>query len=94
MRDLLPKEILRRPKVGFRVPLRDWFRVEMKDMVYDILLSQRIRERGYFNTKTIAALVNSHMDGSQDNARLLFPLLCFEMWCRIFIDRNKDTFQK
>ena len=75
-------------------PLRDWFRCEMKDMVYDILVSQRMRERGYFNYEYIAALVNSHMDESQDNARLLFPLLCFEMWYRIFIDRNKDTFQK
>lgn len=39
--DYLPKEIFDRPKSGFAVPLKNWFRNELKDYVYEPLLYSR-----------------------------------------------------
>lgn len=50
--DLLPREILRRRKMGFGVPLDVWFRKDLKEMTYDILLDNRCIERGYFKKRS------------------------------------------
>src|SRR5882762_8080993 len=36
---LIPERILTRPKVGFRVPVNEWFRAEMRDCLLDHLQS-------------------------------------------------------
>jgi hypothetical protein len=46
MAPYLPREILRRKKMGFGVPLERWFRRELRELAYDTLLGQAARERG------------------------------------------------
>ncbi len=43
MKNLLPYEIINRSKVGFRVPVNEWFRGSMKDYLYDHLTGQSSR---------------------------------------------------
>src|SRR5262245_61371707 len=45
LRGLLPEAVLDRPKMGFCVPLATWFRGELRDMAYDILLAPRAMQR-------------------------------------------------
>jgi asparagine synthase (glutamine-hydrolysing) len=49
----LPQELLTRPKRGFGVPLDHWFRNEGKETVREVLLSSRLRQRGYFREEAI-----------------------------------------
>ena len=37
-----------RPKMGFGVPLDQWFRGELRELVHDTLLDQTARQRGWF----------------------------------------------
>ena len=39
MTGILPDDILRRPKRGSACPIDHWFRGELREMAYDILLS-------------------------------------------------------
>lgn len=39
MKEMIPEGILTRPKVGFRLPVNEWFRGPMKDNLFDHLLS-------------------------------------------------------
>jgi asparagine synthase (glutamine-hydrolysing) len=87
-RPFLPSEIIDRPKMGFGVPLEPWFRHELREMAHDVLLSERMRERGYFNMDQVATLLRDHVTGRRSAHYQLWNLLFLELWHREFIDRT------
>jgi len=85
MQELLPRSVLAKPKRGFAVPFGKWFRGPLRDYVRDILLSERSRRRGILASAAIERLLAS----PERSRNLNFPvwtLLCFELWCRAFLD--------
>lgn len=87
---LVPDEIIHRPKKGFSVPIRQWFKRELKDLLHDTLSDQRTRERGLLNPRAVRALVNEHQLGRRDHAQQLWGLLTLELWHRAFIDQRPE----
>jgi len=83
----LPHEVIYRPKMGFGVPTDHWFRNELKDMTYDILLSQRALERGYFQKTYVQSMLDRHQNG-ENWQYLIWNLLMLEMWHLMFIDKT------
>ncbi|SFV53026.1 Asparagine synthetase [glutamine-hydrolyzing] [hydrothermal vent metagenome] len=55
----VPKELIDRPKMGFRVPLQEWFRGEMRDILQDKIAS--LDER--FNKSYLQKLFDAHQKG-------------------------------
>lgn len=84
--DLLPPEILRRPKRGFAVPISRWFRGELKSYLRDVLLDPSSLGRGYFDPARVRGLVEEHQKGRRDHTYRLWALLALELWHREFID--------
>lgn len=84
--DLLPASIQNRPKMGFGVPIDHWMRNEYRDMLRDLLLSERSLQRGYFRKEAIERLINEHLTQRWDHAYRLWNLLCLELWHRIYVD--------
>ena len=79
---MLPASILnRKDKMGFPVPLSHWLKGDVKEFVFDTLLSKQCRERGIFNAKAIANLV----DHETDFGRQVWGVLCLELWHQIFL---------
>ena len=89
LRGVLPDTVLDRRKMGFCVPLANWFRKELREMTHDILLSPRARQRGYFEPKEIDALLDGHCSGREDHAEGLWELLVLELWHQTFIDSSQ-----
>ncbi len=87
MKDVLPPEIIARPKMGFPVPLGDWLRTDHRQIVDDYVLSERSLERGIFNGQAVRDLVAEHYRGVDHTSRL-FRLINLEIWLRIFVDRE------
>jgi asparagine synthase (glutamine-hydrolysing) len=87
--DLLPESNLRRPKMGFGVPLDHWFRHELKSLLSDTLLSQRCLERGYFRPDAVRNLVDEHLSSQWDHSARLWSLLVLELWHREWIDQRR-----
>ncbi len=85
---LVPPEILERPKMGFGVPLDHWFRQDLREMAYDILLSPRAIERGYFRPSVTRRLLDEHTRGRRAWHYQLWNLLMLELWHRMFIDER------
>ena len=56
-RQYLPDEIVDQPKMDIGVPLQRWLATELRDLTRDVLLSDRFRERGYFNSEYMRGLL-------------------------------------
>ena len=82
LRPYIPEEALLRRKVGFTVPIGDWFRKQLKSLVADLVLSPEARTRGYFNPAGMERFVREHFDGVRDRQKQLWALVNFELWCR------------
>jgi asparagine synthase (glutamine-hydrolysing) len=81
-----------RPKQGFAMPLKHWWRGELNHML-EILVEPRTLQRGYFDPKAVRALVNEHQSGRRDRPTDLWLLLIFELWHRNFLEaRSGDAF--
>ena len=74
----LPHDVLYRPKMGFSVPLVNWFRGPLKQRVRDAVLGARLRDTGLFEEKTLRLLVDQHQSGVRDHSAPLWSLLMFD----------------
>ncbi|HEY3076056.1 MAG TPA: asparagine synthase (glutamine-hydrolyzing) [Burkholderiales bacterium] len=81
-RSLLPREIPERTKVGFRVPVTEWFTGGMRDYLYDHLRSAGSLTRGYYNAAVLDRVLDEHTRGVQTHDKLLWTLLTLEIWHR------------
>lgn len=81
---LLPERILTRPKVGFRLPLNEWFRHELRDFVLDHLDAPDTRLRTCCETGELRRLLSEHLDGRQNHEKLLWMLLALELFLRAY----------
>ena len=88
LRGLVPNEIIDRPKHGFGVPVGRWFRTDLSDYVRETLLGRRALDRGYFRPEGVRWLIEQHQMGRRDFGHQPWTLLTFEVWHRIFIDRE------
>ncbi|MDQ3621041.1 MAG: asparagine synthase (glutamine-hydrolyzing) [Verrucomicrobiota bacterium] len=86
VRDLVPPEVLRRPKHGFAVPLDPWFRGDLKEFTFEVLLDESTRRRGYFNSTMVERLWREHVDGREVWDAHLWLLVNFELWHRIYME--------
>jgi len=82
MRRLLPARILRRPKIGFRVPVNEWFRTSMRDYLLEHLSGPGSRTREYYRPAELQRVLQEHIDGRQNHEKLLWCLLNLEIWQR------------
>ena len=86
MRGTLPRDVVYRPKSGFGAPLRRWLRRELRTRVEDTLDPTILRRRGFFDPRAVRALIDDDRQGRIDGSYTIFALMCFELWCRRFID--------
>jgi asparagine synthase (glutamine-hydrolysing) len=88
VRDLLPAEIIDRPKKGFSVPLGVWFREDLRELSADLLLDGRLAQRGYFKPEAVRRMLEEHWRGTGEWQNQLWSLLMLESWHRMFIDER------
>ena len=83
VKQLLPDMIFsRKDKMGFPVPLTEWFRGPLHSFVNDVLLSKRARSRGIYRVDGVEKLLARE----RKFGRELWGLLCLELWFRAFLD--------
>jgi asparagine synthase (glutamine-hydrolysing) len=85
MRGILPDAIIDRQKHGFAVPLAKWFRGDLAGFARDLLLSDRCRHRGFFETRYLERLLHLNERGRNLDLQL-WTVMSFELWCQRFLD--------
>jgi asparagine synthase (glutamine-hydrolysing) len=81
-------DIVDRPKVGFRVPVSEWFRTHLSSSVRELLQSDASRCRQWLDATTIDSLVNDHLSGKADRGKQLWPLVSLEVWARTVLEQG------
>src|SRR6266581_3065567 len=84
----LPAEALRRNKKGFPTPIRPWLRNQLFDRLSAILTDGRMAERQLIRPDYVRYLLNAHRQGNSFATEGCWRLLNFELWNRIFLDRD------
>lgn len=86
MQGLLPEETLMRRKQGFTPPDATWYQGELREQVENLILGEQALSRPYFKPTTLRKIVDEHMAGQKNHRFLLWSLMIFEWWNRLFID--------
>jgi asparagine synthase (glutamine-hydrolysing) len=86
--DLVPAEIVNRPKQGFGVPIQQWINQQLRQRIRDTLNDPRTLQRGYVSRSHVEVLLDEHERGRRDHAMALWSLLMLELWHRQYVDRS------
>ncbi|MEQ9641998.1 MAG: amidotransferase 1, exosortase A system-associated [Alphaproteobacteria bacterium] len=84
-------DILYRPKMGFSIPLADWFRGPLADRIRAVAASPALADSGIFEPAAVARLVDEHQSGRWDHATGLWNLLMFDGFLRQVHDTGKSA---
>ena len=76
----VPRQLVNRPKMGFGVPIAQWFRKELKELLYDHLSSDRLKDEGLLDCKIVNQILKTHQNGMANHQHRLWTLLMWEMW--------------
>lgn len=88
--ELLPVENVRRPKMGFAVPIGDWLRGSLRPLIQDTLLDGSSRIASFVDRREVTSLVDGHLKGRELSAQV-WSLLMLEMWMREVVDHSSMT---
>ena len=83
LEDYLPHDVLYRKKMGFSVPLADWFRGPLQQKMQAAVLSERMLSSGIFDETQLKRLVNDHSRGLKDNSAALWTLMMFDGFLKL-----------
>jgi asparagine synthase (glutamine-hydrolysing) len=81
----LPAAIVDRKKLGFRVPLDEWFRGGLRDYARDLLLGKDSFVSTFFARAPVERLLADHERGRRNEELRLWTLLGLEVWHRTFL---------
>lgn len=85
MKDILPERIVNRKKQGFSAPDESWYRGENAIYVKELLLGKNIACHEYIQPTYIEKIIHEHCEKRINHRLLLWSLMSFEWWCRIFL---------
>jgi asparagine synthase (glutamine-hydrolysing) len=86
MEGTLPDQILLKRKQGFSAPEQSWYQGPLMQYVKSILLDRKTLARGYFQEPYIRQILDEHLSGKINHRLLIWSLLSFEWWNRLFLD--------
>ncbi len=90
MKDILPEKIVNRKKQGFSAPDESWYRGENAAYVKELLLGKNIACHEFIKPSFIEKTIYEHCEKRINHRLLLWSLMNFEWWCRLFLHNEKN----
>jgi asparagine synthase (glutamine-hydrolysing) len=81
----LPAKLFARPKQGFSVPIRQWFRGPLESALRETLHGGWLTSSGFFRPGAIESLAAEHVSGRRNHENFLWAVFVFEQWYRRYI---------
>jgi len=80
LQDYIPPDLMKRPKIGFDIPLGPWLKNELKDYMLSLLERGKLKNSGIFNIPEVERIISEHLQGRHNHRQLLWPLIIFQHW--------------
>jgi asparagine synthase (glutamine-hydrolysing) len=80
LRGIIPDEVMFRPKMGFGIPIADWFRNELKNYTREKLLNGRLIKDNLFRKEYIEHILDRHCNTGINFSPHIWALLTLELW--------------
>jgi asparagine synthase (glutamine-hydrolysing) len=77
MEKRLPNDIIYRNKMGFAIPLANWFRNGIRDFACAHIVE---KQDPYLSTSFVTKMWNQHQAGQRDRSTQLWNVLMFRLW--------------
>lgn len=91
VRPMLGSETVDRPKMGFSIPLDEWFRGPLREMTEDTLFAPDAFTSTVLDTAGVRGVWRSHQSGLRKFGPMLWALLVLEQWGRNFLSTGGPT---
>ena len=91
--DLLPNEIITAKKRGFEIPLAEWFKKELKELVFSSLTKEKVEKANFVHFHMVEIIIEEHMKSKKNHASLLWSLIVLHKWYENFL-RNVEVEKK
>jgi asparagine synthase (glutamine-hydrolysing) len=83
--DLLPGELLARPKEGFIMPVNEWLVGSLKGYVQATLAPERLARHGLFRAAAIQQMMDAHYRGTANLGNQIWNLLMLQLWWERYV---------
>jgi len=91
LEDFIPEKIINRPKQGFSAPDESWYRGENAQYIRELLLDRKSLSAEFINREYVAKIVDEHLHHRINHRLLIWSLMNFEWWCRIFLNNESPN---
>lgn len=86
LKDLLfehvPASYFNRPKAGFSMPFKTWFRNDLKAYVLDVLTKKELQNIPGINVRRTLEIIEEHMSGKWNRSTQIWKLLVLVQWLK------------
>jgi asparagine synthase (glutamine-hydrolysing) len=80
MEGILDKKILYRQKQGFSIPIKNWLKTELREMMLETLSEKRIAAMGLFDANYVQTMISEHLQNKENHSHRLWALMQFHLW--------------
>jgi asparagine synthase (glutamine-hydrolysing) len=87
--DLLPADLIARPKEGFIMPINEWLVGHLESYVRAMLMPDKLKRQGLFRPEAIRDMLDNHFSGRKHYGNQIWNLLMLQLWWRAYIDRHE-----
>jgi asparagine synthase (glutamine-hydrolysing) len=89
---LIPPEVIYRPKKGFGVPLADWFRNELYEMISDLNSNSSSPSDDFLDRQFIGQMIQDHVRQRVDHSERLWSILMFQNWISTYVSSPRKPY--
>jgi asparagine synthase (glutamine-hydrolysing) len=76
----VPEHIFDRPKAGFTIPFKEWFKNDLKELVLEELSNNALKSIPCIDVEKVEFMISQHMDGSWNRYPIIWKLLVLKQW--------------
>ncbi|BCJ85968.1 asparagine synthetase B [Effusibacillus dendaii] len=86
VKDILPREVAERPKLGFPVPTRKWLKDEFYRWARELIDASAVDH--LINKSFVMQLLEDHRNNVRDNSRKVWTILIFMLWHQVYVEQS------